>query len=328
MSEKLSEIADLLEDYVDELNEVVRKKLEASQIFIPPCLQGFKESPVSYLTLSREHAIQALSYLRTMYPAFYKENAEQLAKLANLKTQLRLDEVGRWTCDASCGEEAKKECTASLSWAERIMFSVKEVRKIGYPNGTHKCELIFASGRSFIFDPSSETLTRDLTSFLFSEFSRLYVIDLRTKRDKENLQRLYDFISNSITGTVGIEETSEDDSTLRIRENAVRILKNLPLTKDKEVFKYPEDAYCAFLEGEYAYFPRDAMIKILNSAHGVNVSDKKLSRILKGVGITVSRLRIGGERITFYRFKPSKKQLDELMGKESKREEVSENGNV
>jgi len=39
-------------------------------------------------------------------------------------------------------------------------------------------------------------------------------------------------------------------------------------------------------------------------------------------------LRIEGERITFYRFKPTKKQVEELMGKESKREEVSEDGNV
>jgi len=324
----MSEITDLLGEYIDELNEVVKRRLGASQIYIPPCLRKFKESPVSYLTLSREHAIQALSYLRTMYPAFYKENAEQLVRLANLNTQLRLDEVGRWTCNASCDEETKRECTASLSWAERIMFSVKEVRKIGYSNGTHKCELIFTSGRSFIFDPSSETLTRDLSSFLFSEFSRLYVIDLRTKRDKENLQRLYDFISNSITETVGIEETSEDDSTLRIRENAVRILKNLPLTKDKEMFKHPEDAYYALYDGQYAYFPRDALIKILSSSYGANVPPKKLSKVLKNANIIPSRLRIEGVRITFYRFEPSQKQLDELMGKESKKEEVSENGNV
>ena len=324
----MSEITDLLGEYIDDLNEAVKKKLEASEIFIPPCLHKFKESPVSYLTLSRTHALQALSYLRTMYPSFYKENAERLVRLANLSTQLRLDEVGRWTCDESCDEATKKECTASLSWAERIMFSLKGVRKIGYPNGTHKCELVFTSGRTFIFDPSSETFTRDLISFLFSEFSRLYVIDLRTKRDRERLQRLYDFISNSITEMVDIEGTTEDDSTLRIRENAVRILKNLPLTKDKEIFKHPEDAYSAFLDGEYAYFPRDALIKILSSSYGANISVKKLSRVLKNAGIIPSRLRIEGVRITFYRFKPSQKQIDELMSKESKEKEVSEDGNV
>ena len=195
----MSEITDLLGEYIDELNEAVKKKLEASEIFIPPCLHKFKESPVSFLTSSRENALQVLSYLRTMYPSFYEENAEQLVRLTNLKTQLRLDEVGRWVCDESCDEATKRECTASLSWAERIMFSLRHVRKIGYPNGTHKCELVFTSGRTFIFDPSSETLTHDLISFLFSEFGRLYVIDLRTKRDKERLQRLYDFISVSYT---------------------------------------------------------------------------------------------------------------------------------
>jgi len=324
----MSEITDLLGEYIDELNEAVKKKLEASEIFIPPCLHKFKESPVSFLTSSRENALQVLSYLRTMYPSFYEENAEQLVRLTNLKTQLRLDEVGRWVCDESCDEATKRECTASLSWAERIMFSLRHVRKIGYPNGTHKCELVFTSGRTFIFDPSSETLTRDLISFLFSEFGRLYVIDLRTKRDKERLQRLYDFISSSITETVSIEDTEEDESTLQLKESILRILRNLPLTKDKEVLKHPEDAYCALYDGQYAYFPRDALIKILSSSYGANVSVKKLSRVLKYAGIIPSRLRIEGVRITFYRFKPSQKQIDELMSKESKSEEVSEDGNV
>jgi len=324
----MSEITDLLGEYIDDLNETVKKKLEASEIFIPPCLHKFKESPVSFLTSSRENALQVLSYLRTMYPSFYRENAERLVKLANLNTQLRLDEVGRWTCDASCDDDAKKECTASLSWAERIMFSLKEVRKIGYPNGTHKCELVFTSGRTFIFDPSSETLTRDLISFLFSEFGRLYVIDLRTKRDKERLQRLYDFISSSISKEISIEDTEEDESTLQLKESILRILRNLPLTRDKEAFKHPEDAYCALYDGQYAYFPRDALIKILSSSYGANVSVKKLSRVLKYAGIIPSRLRIEGVRITFYRFKPLQEQIDELMSKESKREEVSEDGNV
>jgi len=324
----MSEITDLLGEYIDDLNETVKKKLEASEIFIPPCLHKFKESPVSFLTSSRENALQALSYLRTMYPAFYKENAEQLARLANLKTQLRLDEVGRWTCNASCDDATMKECTASLSWAERLMFSLKEVRRIGYPDGTHKCELVFTSGRTFIFDPSSETLARDLLSLLFSEFGRLYVIDLRTKKDREGLQRLYDFISNSITETVSIEDTKEDEGTLQLKENVLRILRNLPLTKDREMFRYPDDAHSALYDGQYAYFPRDALIKILSSSYGANVSVKKLSRILKNYDIIPSRLRIEGERITFYRFKPTKKQVEELMGKESKREEVSEDGNV
>ena len=324
----MSEIKELLEDYMDELNEVVKKRLQDSEIFIPPCLHKFKESPVSFLTSSRENALQALSYLRTMYPSFYKENAEQLVRLANINTQLRLDEVGRWTCNASCDDATMKECTASLSWAERIMFSLKEVRKIGYPNGTHKCELVFTSGGSFIFDPSSETLTRDIISFLFSEFGRLYVIDLRTKKDKEKLQRLYDFISNSITETVNIEDLEEDENTIQLKEIVLRILGNLPLTKDKEMFKHPEDAYYALYDGQYAYFPRDALIKILSSSYGANVSVKKLSKVLKNANITPSRLRIEGVRITFYRFKPSQKQIDELMGKESKEGEVSENGNV
>jgi len=324
----MSEITDLLGEYIDELNETVKRKLEASEIFIPPCLRKFKESPVSYLTLSRAHALQALSYLRTMYPSFYRENAERLVRLANLNTQLRLDEVGRWTCDASCDDATMKECTASLSWAERIMFSLREVRKIGYPDGTHKCELVFTSGRTFIFDPSSETLTRDLISFLFSEFGRLYVIDLRTKRDRERLQRLYDFISSSISKEISIEDTEEDESTLRLKENILRILRNLPLTKDKEMVKHPEDAYYALYDGQYAYFPRDALIKILSSSYGANISVKKLSRVLKNAGIIPSRLRMEGVRITFYRFEPSQKQLDELMGKESKKEEEVSNGNV
>ncbi len=324
----MSEIKELLEDYMDELNEVVKKRLQDSEIFIPPCLHKFKESPVSFLTSSRENALQALSYLRTMYPSFYKENAEQLVRLANINTQLRLDEVGRWTCNASCDDATMKECTASLSWAERIMFSLQSVRKVAYANGSHKCELIFTGGKSFIFDPSSETLTRDLVSFLFSAFGRLYVIDLRTKKDKERLQRLYDFISSSISEEVSIEDTEEDESTLQLKENILRILMNLPLTKDREVFKHPEDAYCALYDGKFAYFPRDALIKILSSTYGVNVSVKKLSKVVKNSGIIPSRLRVEDVRVTFYRFKPSKKQIDELMGKESKREEVSEDGNV
>jgi len=215
-------------------------------------------------------------------------------------------ELEEFRCPLSCSQEEMRECNGLLSWLKRILLPAPKVREIERANGSIEYELIFPNRKSIIIDPLSPSLATDISFSLLKIFRYPAVIDFRREQDREAKQSLFRYLVTHVSEVVSEEEIAEDSETLMFKEAVLSILYSRELTEELSI-----EEGTAFFDGTYAYYSRDALLSALSAA-GIQTTPTTLSRFLKGLNVEVVRKRVNGIKRTFYRFKPTEKQIEKF----------------
>jgi len=277
---------------------------------LPPCLASILENKgylerFYYLVIRYVH-----EWLPDMLPKVYEVLAQ-----CNIKIDPSLGLFSKFSCFDVPDELCSEECTYKQDIFESLKMRTKEVKLVKTLDDEGYL-LVTIDDKLLRVDLDPEKMTSSFVKEYASKFREYIDIDRRRKNDREKWSKLMNYwlkMAEEVS-EIDLEESRKSDSdNLRIREYAInylqtRMLMEKPISKHSDLWDtFLLQSDVALYDGEYAYFPRDELIKALQR-EGLRVSATKLSRCLKGFADVV-RLRIKGRRISFYRYKPSEEQL-------------------
>jgi hypothetical protein len=288
------------------------------QTKLPPCLANVLENK-NYL---ERYYYLIIRYVHEHAPELLPEVYKMLADIG-IKIDPALDLFSKFKC-ADAKELCSDECPIRLDKFELLKRRTREVKLIKMLDGDAYL-LVTIDDREVRVDLDPDRMVSSFVKDYAIKFGEFLDIDRRRKEDRSKWSELMNYwlsMAEEVSEVQYEESSGLDSDNLRIREFATNYLCTRMLVKkpsepeEWDTFLVRSDV--AMYDGEYAYFPRDELLKAL-AREGLKVSATKLSRCLRGFADVV-RMKVMGRRISFYRFKPTESQVASF--EENKIEEV------